>query len=54
MAKEKPYYEPDNYFPEELRKKYKLGEYNEEAQKEAEEVEKELRNKELRSVFKGK
>ncbi len=28
MKKEVVYIEPEDYFPKELRKKYKLGEYN--------------------------
>ncbi len=28
MKKEVIYIEPENYFPKEIRKKYKLGEYN--------------------------
>ena len=30
----KPYVEPEDYIPEELRKEYKLGEYNEDVEQE--------------------
>ena len=35
----KPYVEPEDYIPEELRKKYKLGEYNEDVEQEEPEQE---------------
>lgn len=52
MAKKMVYQEPDDFFPEELLKKYKLGKYNDEFKDEEEQNERD--NKELRSVFKGK
>ena len=49
------YYEPENYIPEDLRKKYKLGEYNEEAQEEARQLEAKMNaNKEIRNFVKNK
>lgn len=52
MARNINYTEPDDFFPEELQKKYKLGKYNDEFKDEEEQNERD--NKELRSVFKGK
>ena len=48
MAKEKIYYEPDNYIPKEIRKKFGLGEFNKEAQEQAK---KEEENKKLRDLI---
>lgn len=52
MAKKTVYQEPDDFFPDELLRKYKLGKYNDEFKDEEEQNERD--NKELRSVFKGK
>ena len=41
---QKIYYEPDNYIPESLRKKYELGEYDTETQEEAKKLEEEKRS----------
>ena len=55
MAKSKVYYEPDNYFPKALRKEFGLGEYNKEAQEEAEKAEeKKKANKRVRDYVNRK
>ncbi len=54
MAKNINYKEPDDFFPDELLKKYKLGKYNDEFKDEDQEKQRANDNKELRSVFKGK
>ena len=46
------YVEPADYFPKEIRKKYKLGEYAEEENESTERKKKD--NDDLRKVFKGK
>ena len=44
-TKKTTYVERDDYFPEEIRKKYGLGEYNEEVNKKIDEIEKEIDNR---------
>ena len=47
-----PYSEPQDYFPDEILKKYGLGKYNEKVNQEAAQREKD--NKELREVINDK
>ena len=44
---QKIHIEPADYIPEELRKKYDLGEYNKEAQEEARKLEEEQKKREM-------
>ena len=57
MAKRKPYVEPVNYIPEEIRRKNKVGEFNEEGKTKAEELfgklEKDKANKQIRDYVNG-
>lgn len=51
----KKYIEPENYFSKEIRKKYGLGEFNEETNEEIRRLEEQKKNNEaLRKTFKGK
>ena len=52
MKKKVVYIEPADYFPEELRKKYKLGEYAEKREKKSIDVENDYISKETRKELK--
>ena len=47
------YREPDDYFPKDIRKKYKLGEYAEEEPKQKDKKDRDITNEEFREYIKN-